>query len=166
MLVVALLFCLIIVAVLSVFASVIKAQRYNLASQQLIAQVSYVTEYMSRWIRMAKKDMDGSCITATTNYYRPSESRLEFENYNGQCQEFYLSNGQLYQAINQTEILPLTSTKFNVKNLKFSVSGETQTDTIQPRVTIFLEMEGIGGSPQPKIKIQTTVSQRDIDVQE
>lgn len=165
MMVVGTIFCLIIAAVLGIFSSAIRAQRFSLASQQLIDQTSYVMEYMSRFLRMAKKDMEGSCIASKTNYYRLDETHLKFENYKGECQEFYLDNGRLYQIIDAIR-LPLTSEKFNVKNLRFSVSGETQADTIQPKVTIFLEVEGRGNSPQPKIRIQTTTSQRDIDVQE
>lgn len=172
MMVVGTIFCLIIATVLGIFSSAIRAQRFSLASQQLIDQTSYVMEYMSRFLRMAKKELDAggptACLSANGLNYEKTygDSGLKFKNYKGECQEFYLdTDRRLYQTID-TIRLPLTSEKFNVKNLRFSVSGQTQADNVQPKVTIFLEVEGKGNSPQPKIRIQTTTSQRDIDVLE
>ena len=67
MLVAALIFSIVIGAATGVFVSAIKLQRYNLAHQQLLSQVSYAVEYMDRAIRMAIKD-DGFCGFASQSY--------------------------------------------------------------------------------------------------
>lgn len=159
-------FSIIIVTVIGVFISAIRTQRYCLTAQQLLDQTSYTIEYMGRMIRMAKKDDNGSCtVTPKSNYWlSPDQKRLKFKNYHTQCQEFYFEDSRLYQKIG-IDILPLTSNDLEIKNtFKFYLSGETQDDNLQPRVTIFMEAEGIHSDPRPKIKIQTTLSQRDLDV--
>jgi len=166
MMIVVVVFSIIIVGVLGVFISAVKAQKYSLVSQQLIDQSSYVMEYMSRFIRMAKKELltPPSCLAARGLNYELTRSGagLKFKSYKLECQEFYLESGRLYQSINGL-VLPLTSDKFNVKNFKFEISGELEFDTNQPKVTIFLEMEEKSLINPAEIKIQTTISQRDID---
>lgn len=143
-----------------------RSQQRALASQELIDNVSYNLEYISRAIRMAKKDIDGNCITAKLNYEETvtGEGGIKFENYEGDCQEFFLNNGRLYEAKNEEVALPLTPTSFNVISFTFDNSDSWgQEEPIkQPKVTIFLEIEKEGR--QPVIKIQTTISQRNLNV--
>ena len=54
------------------------------------------------------------------------------------------------------------SDDFEVTSLQFNLSGESQTDTLQPRVTIAATIRKVGGGPD--IRIQTTISQRNLDV--
>ena len=167
-------FCLISGTAMGVFASVIKIQKYSLASQQLLDQTSYAVEYMSRAIRMAKKDMDGVCSIPVKANYGGDETHLKFKSYNSQygCQEFFLENKQLkvktYNGTEPAMNLPLISDDFEVTSLKFVLSGAEQppTDSLQPKVTMYMEIKGKGAGFQPKIKIQTTVSQRDFDIEE
>lgn len=175
-LVAAAVFCIIIVSIASVSVSSVRLQRHNLTSQQMLSQASYSLEYMARFIRMAKKDSDGLCTGGTAwNYSQNSSSEISFRDYNNQCQKFYLEGGKIKQ--NGTMVMPngtnapingldITSGNFEVKNLNFAIVGEREwpADDYQPRVTIFIEMEGTGVFPHPKISVQTTVSQRDIDV--
>jgi len=176
MLVVIIIFCLLVVAIIGVFVSVLRIQRYYLASQQLLNETSYVMEYMGRFIRMAQKDSAGNCITQGTNYYPQldnSSDSLKFLNYRSQCQEFYLGDEDeipsatgtiLYQKINDENILPLTSDGIEIKKLNFCIKGGDQGNQSQPRVTIYLEAEAVNSNPRPKIKIQTTISQRELDI--
>jgi hypothetical protein len=71
-----------------------------------------------------------------------------------------LSANQIFEDKDGT-ILALTSPTIKVNTLKFRVFGERQDDAYQPRVTIFMEVEGKG----EKLQFQTTISQRDLDVQ-
>ena len=66
-------FLFIIGAAISIFLSIITNQRKILAEQQLINQISYVEEYMSKALRMAKTEpyVNGACLTdsiGTTDY--------------------------------------------------------------------------------------------------
>lgn len=171
MIVTVFIFSVIVGAAIGVFVSTIRFQRYNLTYQQLLSQTSYAMEYMSRAIRMAKKDTDGSCIEAGKNYQvSVAQTSLRFENYktSPECQEFSLELYQLMVEFNSGGKIPLISDNFDVTSLKFEVSGDQVSfgqpaDTQQPRVTIFMEIQAKGTGPQPKIKIQTTISQRNLD---
>jgi len=150
------------------FVSTIQAQRKSLAFQELLAQTSYLEEYMSRAIRMGKKDIAGTCITAKSNYdITRSDNGIKFKfmNYKEECQEFYLSDSKLWE--NKNGDRELSSSQLNVEIFNIQVSGNSQTDSFQPRVTLFLKIKGAGLKPeqQPEIKIQTTISQRNLDVQ-
>jgi len=180
MLVTVTVFSLIVGTSTGIFVSAIKIQRYNLATQELLNQTSYALEYMDRFLRMARKDMTGTCLTvagAGANYENPSDNTaIKFLNYNGQCQEFYRewnAAAQVYQLKVDLDTtipwneLPLTSEKFNVTSLVFQISGEEQTDFLQPRVTIFMTIEAVSSAqPKPKLTVQTTISQRALDLEE
>jgi len=159
-------FSIVVAVAIGIFTTAMKSQRKILAQQELLDQTSYVMEYMSRALRMAKKDLTGDCLAATLNYNLTYSAiigirGIKFKNYNNDCQEFYLDdNGQLREVKNGVD-LALTSPDFNVKIFKISHSGWEQVDNIQPAVTIFLDIEGKEGS---EIKIQTTISQRNLDV--
>jgi prepilin-type N-terminal cleavage/methylation domain-containing protein len=77
------LFGIISVALINVFVASIKSQSRIIYSQELLEQSSYVLEYMNSKIRMAIKDVDGSCITigSTYNIYGGGSS-IRFISYN------------------------------------------------------------------------------------
>lgn len=155
-------FSSIVGTITGLFLSSLSSQKRILATQELLDQTSYVLEYMSRALRMAKKDLNGTCIQSKTNYATTSNG-IEFLNYTGkECQKFYLENNQL-KEFKAGQTLPLTSQFIKVKSFKILLSGENQEDNLQPKITIFLDVEGRGKNP-PKIQIQTTISQRDLDV--
>jgi type II secretory pathway pseudopilin PulG len=165
----------ILAVILGFFGYAIKAQKKALASQEISDQISYVMEYMGRSIRMARKDVTGTCIAPGTNYENPGGNNFEirFLNYEGICQEFYLENEQLKRrkssdgtAGNFGSAVDLTSSKLKINSAKFNLIGENETDNIQPRVTIFLDVEKQNTKPEfnAKIKIQSTISQRNLDV--
>jgi len=166
-----LIFSLISGASFGIFALAMRIQKYSLASQQLLDQTSYAMEYMSRFLRMAKKDTSGTCITANKNYkITRGEKGIKFVNYKGECLEFFWEDTDNQLRIKSPTIgnIPLTSDDFEVTSLKLALSGAEQPpiNYLQPKVTIFLEIKGKGTGYQPEIKIQTTVSQRDLDVEE
>jgi prepilin-type N-terminal cleavage/methylation domain-containing protein len=158
------------------FLSAVQAQRKALASQELIDNVSYNLEYMSRAIRMARKDMAGSCLTgAKYNYETNAErNKIRFLNYQNKCQEFFLDGNQLKErkSTNNSEAnfeapLPLTPVNLEVVSFQLGPSDSWgQGQETQSRVTLYLEIKGKGEKPelQPSIKIQTTISQRNLNV--
>jgi len=170
-------FTIIIAAPTGFLVGSLKAQQKALASQKLLGNTSYTLEYMSRALRMAKKDKWGECITDKYNYENPDgESSIRFLNYDLLCQEFFLQGTQLYErkstnksTENFGDPVALTSEDLDIipEKAKFKLSGESQTDYDQPRVTLFLEIKGGKGQMEetrPLIKIQTTISQRNLDV--
>ena len=165
-------FTLISGAAFAIFSSTIKIQKYSLESQQLLGQTSYVVEYMSRAFRMAKtQDATGvSCIALDSNYEISTSDKIRFLTYNGECVEFFLDSAskQLKMTRNADNLLlastlDLTSDNFEVTTFKFEIKGETSADNLQPKVTLFMEIEGESSGFKPNMKIQTTLSQRDLD---
>lgn len=152
-------FTLLIGASAGVFTSILKNQRQGLATQEVLDQTSYLMEYLSRAVRMAKKDMTGACTgTAKLNYAFTGQC-LKFVNYNDECQQFCLQGARLKDENGNY----LTSTNLNVANFSVVISGASQppTDSLQPKVTISLN---IIGDEQSTMKIQTTISQRNLDI--
>ena len=174
MLIVVAAFSILITAVIGVFVSSIRTQRYTLASQELLNQTSYAVEYMSRLVRMAKKDINADCLATPTDNFEETtmgdDDGLKFLSYHeeGRCLEFFLDNGQVKERRTiigiGTEDLPLTSENLEVTSLKFYVSGESQSDNYQPRITIVLKARVKNLEESPEIELQTSVSQRNLDI--
>ena len=165
-------FTLLVGSVIGVFISAIRIQRYTLAYENLLDQSSYVMEYMSKALRMAKKGSLGGACTVDKNYeikQIPSTSvnGLMFEKYDTtsgaiKCKGFFVENNTLkdYEEGRAVSILPLLSSKIKVNAFNVNIIDETGQ---QSKVTIYLEMEETSSNPHPKIKIQTAVSQRDLN---
>ena len=171
MLVVTAIFLILIEAILGVFISNVRVQRRILKTQEQLDQLSYALDYMSRTLRMAKKDSTGKCLSMTgKNYYiqfdeSDQPSIIQFLNSEGHCQQFKLNNFEIAlrtssdnDQANLGGAQPLTSkSSFRVTSQRFNLIGDD--DNSQPRVTIFLEAEISEGK---KITLQTSISQRDI----
>jgi len=159
-------FSIVIVAITGIFVSIIRVQRYTLLVQQLLDQTGYLAEYMSRSIRMAKKDTLPDCLLTIGNYEISSQSeRLKFKNYNQECLEFFKNDNNILSLnLNDGKTFPLHSEKFKTSFLEFRVQGDEKGE--QPRVTFSLKIEGINQNlPQPSIRLQSTISQRDLNIE-
>lgn len=157
-------------AVLIFFFSSISSQGKIISVYTTLSELNYVFEYMSRQLRMAKKDdiLFGSravnCLTGTNTNYEISDEKIIFRDFENNCHEFFLDNKAIKESINGSSF-PITSKNLVINKLQFHISGETQEDLLQPRVTILIEASAKGKFPF-SIKVQTTVSQRDLDVSE
>lgn len=160
-------FSLISALVAGLFIFSIRAQQKSLATGTLLDQSSYLLEYMSRAIRMAKKDLGGICIPAKLNYQKTrGGSGIKFLNYKDQCQEFFLQGGKIKEVKEgQENFLTSDDLEVTVFNIGPAASWD-QDDNDQPRVTLFLEIKTRAVRPehQVKIKLQTTISQRNLDI--
>jgi len=164
-------FSIVITTSLGLFSSAFREQRKSIASIYLLNEASYVTEYMSRALRMAKKDLAGTCIDSKYNYQNPGDdtSKIRFLNYREKCQEFILDGNELKVGISNTSIPPtekdfLTPSNLVVEDLNFKIVGRTQDDELQPKVTFILKIKTEELKPQ-ELNLQTTISQRDLDVE-
>jgi prepilin-type N-terminal cleavage/methylation domain-containing protein len=170
------LFGIISVALINVFVASIKSQSRIIYSQELLEQSSYVLEYMNSKIRMAIKDVDGSCITigSTYNIYGGGSS-IRFISYNAEisdyvCREFFLENNSIKErsstdtsSSNFSVASVIASPSFKVNSLKFSIFGDSIGN--QPRVTTLINMhkeeqDGVTS----KITIQSTASKRQLEI--
>ncbi len=158
------------------FVSALRAQRKVLALREVIDSASYVLEYMAQALRMAKRDdieirgRTKNCLVGNEiNYEIVGVSEIKFRYYNSvadedQCVNFFLESAtaRLKERREGVENY-LTPNNLAISNLKFFVSGDTVGDTFQPRVTILLEIQK-RNQPETKISVQTTISQRDLDL--
>lgn len=146
----------------------IRTQERVFIEQEMVAQLSYALEYMSRSFRWAKKQSptDPPCIPIGYNYYQPSGySFIRFINklQGNDCQDFYLHENSLKHR-KQGEVFDLLGPEIVVETLNFTLSGENEDDKIQPRVTVSMK---ISHSRLPiTLSLQTTISQRDLDIEE
>jgi len=177
---------------LGIFISIVQNQKRVLAEQQLLNQISYVEEYMSKALRMARTDRDGDCLIGAGNIYELTHQDLssvstyrgiKFINQsdNNTCQEFFLDGAGtpespyvLKEAKNNGGAVALTSDDLEINSMRFVINGSS-IDTFaerctgsgqctQPRVTIVLSVAIPGDSQSPQRTIQTTVSRRNLNV--
>jgi prepilin-type N-terminal cleavage/methylation domain-containing protein len=147
----------------------IAAQRNSLATAELIDQVSFAAEYMTRSLRQAQKELGTPpvCLSARGLNYEVTQGGkgVKFLNIENQCQEFFLGGTRIKERLGTKEEF-LTSDNLQVTAFQFVVQGESQGDNIQPRATFLIQAQGIGSKPEskPTIQLQTTVSQRKADV--
>ena len=89
----------ILVVIISVasglFVSLVRHQRRVMDKQELLNQTSYIIEYMSRALRMARKDGTGVCLSVSgLNYENPlgDVSAIKFINHseNVVCKDLFL----------------------------------------------------------------------------
>lgn len=158
-------FSLTILGAGGLLVSGINVQRRSGAQQELMDQASYLAEYMSRALRQARKELGvpPACLTVAGRGFNYEITQggqgIKFINRSGQCQEFFLESQsqRIKEKITLNEQY-LTSNNLQVTKLGFFISGAGQGDNLQPKATFAIELKGIG--------IQTTVSQRKIDIPE
>ncbi|OHA66766.1 MAG: hypothetical protein A3C82_00675 [Candidatus Wildermuthbacteria bacterium RIFCSPHIGHO2_02_FULL_47_12] len=160
----------------ALLVSAISVQKRSGVEQELMDQASYLAEYMSRALRQAKKDLGAACLSQSGRNYEVSNDgaswlvngsgdRIRFINKDGQCQSFFLEGQRMKERVGLNEYY-LTSDNLQVARLGFYAAGAGQEDNLQPRVTFAIELRGrvLQTGFQPTTYMQTTVSQRKIDV--
>ena len=169
-----------IVAGLFIYA--VQIQRSILAQQKLLDEASFVMEFISRGLRVAEKAEDSACIPVDTNYELTHESSPGSGVWQGvkflspdpesdppsvACRELFLDStlSQLKESSGGLENV-ITSSAMEITEFQVLVTGNTPGDLLQPRVTISLELQRTGTKPEerPSIRLQTTVSQRNLDI--
>ena len=156
------------------FVLSLRNQNMSLALGETIDNTSHAVEYISRALRMARKDRVGACISQNYNYENPGAdtSKIRFLNYQGYCQEFSLVGSQILQkkssdgtSANFDSGAYLTSDDLAISDFQFSIVGGGQGDNLQPRITmVFNIAKGTAGTSLPSVNVQATVSQRNLDV--
>ncbi len=159
-------FSTVVIVIVSIFVSLIQLQKNILLTKKALGEANYALEFMSRALRMAEKELTegGECIPFGENYqpiYGNQGIRFKNGNEGGECQEFYLENGQIMFKRESQPPQPLTSPDLNITQLQFVLKGASQDDTLQPLVTIAFTIEPKGCQP---LNFQTSVSQRNLDV--
>ena len=176
------LFLVIIGVAISIFISIVQHQRRILNEQELLGQISYFTEYISRGLRMAVKDIPGVCLidgeTSYPNYiylltrYNSVSGFYEgvkFINSNGVCEEIYLDTDKvLKESKNGQAPQNILSSKFQINYNRFvingskAVKGASGLGAIQPRISLLLNVQIQSFAGLQERIFQTTISQRNL----
>ncbi len=147
MIVVMAIFLLVTGAVLGIFISIVQQQKQILSEQQLLSQVSYVEEYMSKALRVATADdpttdPSGTCIPSGYIYllknFESGQFRgIKFINQSdGICQEFLWDNTSgVLEEIRGNNGSPVALTSSNIMKInyvKFSINGSSGAAFTEP----------------------------------
>jgi len=166
------------------FFSALKAQRKSLTLQNTLSQTSFIMEYISRQLRMSQKeDSDLFCLSQDRLNYETSSSRnIQGTNYSGlgikfityhdpkQCWEFFLDENDnppsLKISKDGADPSRLTSENVEVEDFAINFIEEVGGQEVQDRVTFSIKLKGLDEKieAQSSVRIQTTVSQRYLDV--
>ena len=132
-------FMFIVGAAISVFISIVGRQKEILSEQQVINQISYAQEYMSKALRMAKTATDDSCIPTGYTYLLTRYDYdsgffkgVEFvsqpdDNTSGNaiCREFYLDTDNVLKEYSDYYGGPTTITPqgLQIDSIRFGIDG-------------------------------------------
>ena len=168
LLIAAAVFSIVFSVAMGTFVSAVKIQRYNLSHELMMDQVSYATEYIARALRMAQIGETGLCMPNGFTYFiHWYGDWVRFMNDEKDCIDFKRESNGVIMVCNTNLFgpgcVPLTSLDYYVTNFRFYGMGEALgEDDQQPRITFILEIEDRNLPDGPEIKIQTTVSQRNL----
>ncbi len=157
----------------NVFLSGFQGQKRALAFQTITDQSSYFMEYASRALRMAQKELGTppACLSLFGYNYEITRSGqgVKFINSLGECQEFYLdaSTKRLKENILGQGEQFLTAASAEVTIFKINSTDAGQDSKIQPRVSLYLVLQKKGEKAESKsvLRLQTTISQRNLNIQ-
>ena len=138
-------FLFIIGAAIGIFISIIQHQKKVLSETQLLNQIGYLEEYMSKALRMAAADNtitdpSGTCIPKGHIYLLTRVNAgiyrgIKFINQSDSnaCQEFFLAGAgttanpyilkELKNSTNESSAVELTSSSTQINFVRFSVNG-------------------------------------------
>ena len=146
-------FAAVVVAVSTIFTSVVNSQRKNVNNEEVLDNARFVLENMARAIRQSMitvPAVGGSASGITINH--PIKGVIAYS----------LDNGHIKE-----NTVDLTSDSVFVDNLTFTVSGNSPSDGVQPRVTISISLRNKNQKPgtDTNINLQTTVTLRTLQIQ-
>jgi len=166
------------VALVNIFVGALNSQTRILQNQDLMSQTSYVLERMGKIIRMAEKDVAGTCAPAGESYLVSGQS-ITFLTYDTKaaayrCAKFSLESNTIKEsrstdttAANLQAAQAITSSSIYVSGLSFTVTGDTlgESPALQPKTTILINARynAVTANP-PRLIIQTSISQRKLDI--
>jgi len=158
------LFSITILMATRIFMTVIDGQRDAIAAQNMQESIRYTFERISKEIRMAQKDITGSCTGVADKVYDTNinNDELTFLNYHGECVTYSLDDYRL-QVQRQTidpSPLPITLGKIKINNLQFELLGsDPETDQLMVVIRIDAEAES-KEQFKHELKTQTSISSR------
>ncbi len=174
-------FLLVLGGLVGVFIYSLRLQRKILKKQQVLAEVAlFDMEFMTKNLRMAKRQEDETCLSPDIFYESINGgegikflNKLQEEGDTAPCQSLFLAEesgrGVLKYCMDEacvndggSSAYSLTSPDIDVLELDFLIQGQVSGDELQPKVTITIKFTH--KDFDEVIFLQTTVSQRNLDI--
>lgn len=160
-------FVIVVLASISSLYSVSNASRKVEAMRNVLDNLNFAVESMSRTIRTG---YDLSC-SGTPHTDCPLSSvggsSISLKSTLGSADQdiaYTLSNGSIIKTINSSSPVNITSPEIQITKLRFFVDGASLTDAKQPSVAIFVEgIANAGTENTTPFAIQTYISQRRVE---
>ncbi|MFH1175577.1 MAG: prepilin-type N-terminal cleavage/methylation domain-containing protein [bacterium] len=159
----------VMLTITGIFSSVMKAQRQMLGMQDVQNSARFLLESLSRELRMAIIDEDGTCITAGQTFEDPAGNglALSFLNYKHECVRYSwggpMVGGPLSKTVTvgaDTTTLSLTENNLVLEALHFYVR-DNRAAGAHPFVSFFIALRRPNTTDdEQSIKIQSSLSAR------
>jgi len=151
-----------------IFQSVLNNQHTNRIDQDIQENIKYFLEVFSREASSAVRNNNPGteCLVGSTHIFatNASSTELYFRNSAGQCVEYYSANdnGVTRIGISRDGLAGyITSPKVLIKSLNFVL--DESSVTIQPIVTVNIQVQSEDDPSVAAYNIQTTISPRDYE---
>ncbi len=147
------------------FVAAFRTEHQILQTRKVLGETTHAMEHITRALRMAIRDDEGTCIIPGTEGLNYSSGGNEITFINAlqqeECQTIFLQDNRINLERGGGSVVPLTSSDVIIENLVFEVSGASKNDDLQPFVTIRFDARTKRSSV---VRVQTSVSQRNLDV--
>lgn len=152
-------FVYVVLIATQIFKMTIEAQQKSIASKHLQENIRYCLEAMSKEVRMARPDRDGTCVPEDTVYYtNAGNDELWFLNQYDRCVHYFLDGDRLKINRGGSETY-MTPSNLSVGNLEFNVAGSLPNDQILTTIKIISTVSDERLTEQT-LRIQTSLSNR------
>ncbi len=166
-------FSLIIVMLTGTLITNLRVKQRIFTTQRNLGEINYAMEYISRLARMARKDIDGSCIGYEDYTYNLENEVLKFFDYQGRCISFFEEDERVKIVIEGEETVEgfLTSSNIVIENFQIRTiidpeedqgKAEKDINKIQPSITVLFTAKE-EDQDWFELDIQTTITRRGID---
>lgn len=146
-------FILVIGVTISVYITILKLQRSVVQSVQALDNARLAFEFMSRLIRT------GTAISGPDG----TAQSISFIDQKDRNVTFQYDGSNIVGQIGTNPPFPLISSDITVTRLVFIKSGTNPGNTLQPRVTILMQLKYTFNGKDEFTDLQTTISQRTLD---
>lgn len=168
-------FAMVMVVAIGAVLAVVSANRKAAALNSVITNLNFAIEGMVRDLRTGNSYNCGATGPGSNNCASQGDDKIGFYSAQygkpvgyglGQSDDAVCPNG-IYKIINNTDVYCLTGPDIKVNQLKFYVVGSESvafSDYNQPKVIIVINGNFVGYGALGNFSLQSTVSQRKLDI--
>jgi len=161
------LFSIVMLVGLSALLTLVDENKRAQALNSVITDLNFTLESMARTIRVGNQY---GCPSAGTNCIGGGDTLVLQAPVDGSFRNIlYTFNdsgerGRVQRSVNGSGLVDITSSNVDIEEFKFYVFGATPGDAEQPRVMMVLSGKAAVDGQDTEFSIQTTVTQRVIDL--